>query len=245
VKKKLWLKLLIVFTALAVCGGVLAVLLWNGVIQLNNPSRNKYPVRGVDVSRYQGKIDWQVLASQGIDFAFIKATEGSSHKDICFDYNYEEARKTKLYAGAYHFFSFDSAGETQAENFINTVEGYDDMLPPVIDVEYYKSKNTPTRENLSKELKSMLDILENHYNKKPIIYTTEDFYEKFFSEDYKEYDIWIRDVVAKPKLSDGKKWTFWQYTNRETLGGYNGEEKYIDMNVFNGSRQDFVEYVNK
>ncbi len=240
--KKLWIKILIAIAVVVICGITLVVLVWNGVILLNNPSRNKYPVRGVDVSHYQGEIDWPVLASEGIDFAFIKATEGSSHVDECFEYNYEEARKTKLYVGAYHFFSFDSKGETQAENFIKAVEGYDSMLPPVVDVEYYNSKNPATRESIAAELKPMLKILEEHYGKKPVIYTTEDFYEKFFSKDYEDFDIWIRDVVSKPKLSDGKEWTFWQYTNRETLSGYDGEEKYIDVNVFNGSKADFVKF---
>ena len=100
---------------------VLAFLVWNGYLLLNNPSRERYPVRGVDVSKYQGEIDWPVLAEQEISFAFIKATEGSSHVDARFAYNYEEARKTGLRVGAYHFFSFDSGGDTQAENFIRNV----------------------------------------------------------------------------------------------------------------------------
>lgn len=216
-KKKLWLKILIAVAVLMICGITLVVLLWNGVILLNNPSKSKYPVRGVDVSHYQGEIDWQVLASQGIDFAFIKATEGSSFVDDCFDFNFEEARKTKLYVGAYHFFSFDSSGITQAENFINTVEVFDDSLPPVVDVEFYGSKSTPTRDSIASELKPMLITLEEHYGKKPIIYTTEEVYQQFLSDDYEDYPIWIRDIISTPKLSDGKEWTFWQYTNRKRL----------------------------
>lgn len=243
--KKLWFKILIAIAVLAICGITLIALLWNGVLQLNNPSKTKYPVRGVDVSHYQGNIDWETLASQNISFAFIKATEGSSFVDDRFAYNYEEARKTDLYVGAYHFFSFDSQGITQSENFINTVERYDDMLPPVIDLEFYgnKAANPPSREEVGAELKVLLSALEEHYGRAPIIYTTEDTYGLYLSGDYEAYDIWIRNVLTKPELSDGRSWTFWQYTNRKRLDGYNGEEKFIDVNVFYGSEEEFKAYV--
>lgn len=61
---------------------------------------------------------------------------------------------------------------------------------------------------------------------------------------YEDYDIWIRDVVSQPSLSDGREWTFWQYTNRERLEGYQGEERFIDMNVFRGSEEDFAAYAS-
>ena len=61
---------------------------------------------------------------------------------------------------------------------------------------------------------------------------------------YEDYDIWIRDVVSQPSLSDGREWTFWQYTNRERLEGYQGEERFIDMNVFRGSEEDFAAYTS-
>ena len=128
-KKKWWV--LLFPGALLLLLGILAALVWNGVILLNYPSVEKYPVRGVDVSAYQGEIDWDTLALQGISFAYIKATEGSSFVDKCFDYNYAQAKKTGLRVGAYHFFSFDSGGDTQAENFIATVEPCENMLPPV------------------------------------------------------------------------------------------------------------------
>ena len=138
--------------------GILFFLLWNGIILLNNPSMTEYPVRGVDVSSYQGEIDWKTLSSQNLSFAFIKATEGSSFVDPCFDYNYEKAQKTDLRIGAYHFFSYDSSGEDQAENFISTVSKIDNMLPPVIDLEFYgdKEKNPPEQKAVREQLDRML-----------------------------------------------------------------------------------------
>ena len=74
-----------------------------GLPRLNSPSGERYPVRGVDVSVYQGGIDWKTLAEQGISFAFIKATEGSSSVDPNFCWNYSQARQSGLRIGAYHF----------------------------------------------------------------------------------------------------------------------------------------------
>ncbi len=219
-------------------------LVWNGIILLNNPSRKTYPVRGVDVSSYQGEIDWEVLSSHNISFAFIKATEGSSFVDKRFAYNYQQAQKTHLSIGAYHFFSFDSAGTTQAENFISTVQPYKGMLPPVIDVEFYGNHvyTPPSRENVEKELCDMLNALESYYGLKPILYATEQTYNAYLAEGYADYDIWIRNVMTKPKVSDNRAWTFWQFTNRGKLDGYNGQEKFIDINVFCSSEEEFAQY---
>lgn len=223
---------------------ILFLLVWNGMLLLNNPSLRRYPVRGVDVSSYQGDIDWDTLASQGISFAFIKATEGSSLVDPCYVQNEERARKTGLRIGSYHFFSFDSPGETQAELFIRTVPKREDALPPVVDFEFYgdKEKNPPDPEETREQLDDFLEAVEQHYGVKPILYATESAYAQYIAGAYESYDIWIRNVVSAPRLSDGRDWTFWQYTNRERLNGYRGREKYIDMNVFRGTEEEFAQY---
>ena len=237
--------IIIIIFAIISCGFIiLAGLIYNGIVLMNNPSSNSYPVRGIDVSTYQGDIDWETLAANDISFAFIKATEGSSLIDPHFAFNFEKAQKCGIAVGAYHFFSYDSSAETQAKLFIDTVSPFDGMLPPVIDLEFYGNyeKEPPSREYVDKELGIMLDMIEDHYGLKPIIYATEKSYELYLSNAYSEYDIWIRDVYFNPILSDGREWTFWQYTNRERFDGYNGKEKYIDVNVFNGSSEDFKNY---
>ncbi len=223
---------------------VFVLLVWNGVILLNGWNARPYAVKGVDVSAYQGEINWETLETQNISFAFIKATEGSTFVDRKFAYNFAEAQKTALAVGAYHFFSYDSTGEAQAENFIRTVVPFDGMLPPVIDVEFYgdKEKNPPDRAEVETQLKAMLSVLEAHYGQKPILYATEKTYALYLSGDYGEYDIWIRNVITKPDISDERAWTFWQYTNRERLDGYNGEETFIDGNAFCGDAEAFRAY---
>ena len=219
-------------------------LVWNGVILLNGFAAKGYSVRGVDVSHYQGEIDWEVLSDQDIHFAFIKATEGSSFVDDKFEYNFTEAQKTELKVGAYHFFSFDSGAETQAANFISTVKPFKGMLPPVIDFEFYRDieNNPPESSVVCQSLQTMLDILEAYYGLKPIIYATEESYELYLADGFDDYDIWIRNVISRPKLSDKREWTFWQYTNRGKLKGYNGEERFIDINVYSKDINAFNDY---
>lgn len=232
-----------IFTA----GGALmtaAAVMLGAVFSTASPSRLKYPVFGVDVSNYQGDIDWQMLEEQGVKFAFIKATEGSGHVDESVAKNLENINKTNIAGSCYHFFSFDSAGETQAENFINSVDKEDIDLPPVVDIEYYgdKSSNKPTAEETAAILSPLLEKLEEHYGKKPIIYTTIPVYYRYVHDKFSDYPLWIRCTQLEPDLLD---WTFWQYNDKGTLDGYSGDEPCIDFNVFNGTEEEFDScYVN-
>lgn len=236
-----WLKVitvLLILLGLLGLGGVYAV--YHGIILFNNPSHSRYPVRGVDVSHYQGEIDWPVLAGEGIDFAYIKATEGSSHVDVRFEENWREAQQTGLRVGAYHFFSFDSPAETQWKHFVEVVPAFSRMLPPVVDFEYYgdKRNHPPETEAAREQLRVMLEGLTEQYGVRPVIYATEEVYEAYLEGYFEEYPLWIRNVFGRPDTG-GQKWTFWQYTNRERLRGYSGEEVYIDMNVFCGDEEEW------
>lgn len=198
----------------------------------------KYEVRGVDVSRYQGEIDWEILSTQDIEFAFIKATEGSSHIDNKFVFNMENAYAAGLSVGAYHFFSFDSPGAGQAIHYINTVGSLYDKMPPIIDFEFYgdKDKNPPDAQETREQLQAMLDGLEAEYQVKPIIYATVTTYKLYLEGHFLEYPIWIRNVYYETALEPGREWTFWQYRDNALLKGYTGEEEKIDLNVFRGTR---------
>ncbi len=220
--------------------------IYQGEIIANVPDPEQYPVMGVDVSRYQGNIDWKTIASQNVTFAFIKATEGSSHQDITFSKNWQEVSETPIYAGAYHFFSFESSGETQAENFIQTVgELRENSLPPVIDLEFYgEYSETPlSRKETKAILDPLLKRLEEYYHVKPIIYTTIRAYCYYFlGGGYADYPLWFRNVYQEPALD----WTFWQYSDQGKLEGYDGiqadqTEMCIDLNVYRRSYEDFLE----
>ena len=227
-----------------ICAITAGFLIKKGIIWFTTPYELFYKVKGIDVSSYQGDIDWQVISDEGISFAFIKATEGSSHKDKFFQKNWEAAGNTDLRIGAYHFFSFDSTGDTQADNFIEAVSIKDNMLPPVVDIEFYSSKNkeVPSVEETHEILNALLKKLEDHYKMKPIIYATRSSYSRYIKGYYPEYDIWIRDLFFYPMLFDDQKWTFWQYNNQKKLKGYKGVEKNIDLNFYNGDLEKFKKY---
>lgn len=222
---------------------LLALLLYLGIVHINNPSKAKYPVNGVDVSAYQGQVDWDTLSSQDIDFAYIKATEGSTFKDSCFEYNWKEAGETDLRIGAYHFFSFESSGEKQAANFIDSVDVIPMMLPPVIDVEYYgKYQNEDDIDvvEIRAELRNMISILKEEYGVNPVLYVSEETYNTIVAQEFSDCDIWYRSVYGK--IDGDLDWTFWQYSNRHRLNGYEGEEPFIDMNVYYGTKEEFESY---
>lgn len=218
---------------------VLALLILRGVLWFNMPSRVRYPVRGVDVSHYQGEVDWEQIAEQGYCFAFVKATEGSGTTDACFARNWEDARAAGMYVGAYHFFSFDSAAQTQFENFRAVVPVEQDALPPVIDLEFYRSSDLPEVESVQKNLRELLTSLTEYYGKTPIIYTTSSCWETYLKDTDWEYTLWIRSIFTPPSNRFTPAWSFWQYNPRGLLEGYEGDEQFIDLNVYRGSMEDF------
>ncbi len=234
------------FIIFALSAFIIALLFTSRLIKINTPAKRDYPVRGVDVSAHQGRIDWQTLAGQDIDFAFIKATEGSGFVDRRYYENIRDTLQTNLRVGSYHFFSFESPGLSQARHFIGVVEAHQNMLPPVVDVEFYGEffRFPPEKDYVERELAAMLEALESHYGMRPIIYVTSRAYKAYIEGGFADYDIWIRDVYFKPRLEENRSWTFWQYTDRAELNGYDGDERFIDLNVFYGGYEEFCQYGN-
>lgn len=231
-------RILIVFFILVILIASFSFLVYKRYIVLNKPSLEDYPIRGIDVSSYQGDIDWKILSKQNVNFAYIKATEGSSFVDPKWKNNYDNSKDCGLKIGAYHFFSFESDASTQADNFIKNVEKDDKMLPPAIDIEFYGSKVDKSEDEIKEQLNIMCSKLEEHYGKKPVLYATYKSYNKFIKGGYEDNPIWIRSVYFKPIGLGREKYTFWQYTDRAILDGYKGPEKYIDVNIFNGTLEE-------
>ncbi len=209
------------------------------------PTVTLYDVVGIDVSRYQGNIDWDIMSSQNVSFAFIKATEGSNHVDKYFTTNWESVSKTSILPAPYHFLSFDSSGITQAENFISTVGKKSQMLPPVADVEFYGNyyNAPPSCETVFEILDSFLFELERFYGVKPIIYATYEAYELYIKDRYNEYPLWIRNVYFHPVFLGITNWQFWQYSDDGMLAGHEGSA--IDLNIFRGSKKELEELLIK
>ncbi len=191
---------------------------------------------GVDLSAYQADVDMKTLKGQGIAFAYIKATEGSSHQDKRFQENWKNAEEAGLLSGAYHFFSYDSPGASQAENYISAA-GSDltGRLIPAVVVDYYgdKEKNPPLKEDVVRELSVFTAALETQYGVKPMIYTRSDVYDKYLKGTFDSHPFWISSLYTPLKWNYHGDWYLWHYLNRGVLEGYEGGEKYIDLDVLN------------
>jgi lysozyme len=211
-----------------------------GFIQFNYPSKNAYPVRGIDISHHQGTIDWEVLSKEDISFVYMKATEGGDFKDREFLDNWANAKSNNLYTGAYHFFTFCRPGSEQAKNFIDTVPHDDNSLPPAIDFEFSGNcKMRPGKEEVLQEIRIMVKLIEETFNKKPIFYVTYDAYDQYLKGEINDYSIWVRDVFFHPRLTDRRSWLIWQYSASGRINGIQGP---VDLNVFCGSKSEFTSF---
>ncbi|PPJ47323.1 glycosyl hydrolase [Rhizobium sp. KAs_5_22] len=213
-------------------------------INFGKQSPKKLAVHGVDVSRWQGDIDWAKLRTQGANFAYIKATDGGDHLDPMFKTNWRRAKEAGIKRGAYHFFYWCRTAGEQADWFIRNVPREAGALPPVIDVEYNGESSCKRRLSRAKVLEKMqvfMDKLERHYGQRPIIYTAPDFYRDNLKGEFADYPFWLRSVAAHPsKVYPGRKWLFWQYSGSGLSHGVN--EK-IDLNVFHGSEGEWHNWV--
>lgn len=197
-----------------------------------------YEIHGIDISHYQGDIDWDDLRNAMIEgcplrFIVIKATEGSSRVDEKFNDNFYMAREYGYIRGAYHFWSNKSTAREQAYFFLNKVRLEDGDLPPVLDVEH-KPKDR-SAEDFQRDILTWLHIVEDKYHVKPIIYTYYKFKEKYLNAPvFDDYPYWIAHYYVD-KVEYKGEWKFWQHTDVGRLPGIKG---YVDFNIYNGSYYD-------
>ena len=196
-----------------------------------------YDVHGIDISHYQGEIDWpQLLQSRltdfPIEFIFMKATEGGDLADDAFVQNFTEAGNHGFIRGAYHFFSSKTDPLKQADFFIRTVKLAPGDLPPVLDVEVTGRKE---KKELQQGIKRWLDRIESHYGVKPILYTSYKFKTRYLDDSiFNAYPYWIAHYYVDSVKYQGK-WDFWQHTD---VGNVPGIKEDVDLNVFNGTLEE-------
>ena len=198
-----------------------------------------YKVHGIDISHYQGDIDWKMLEQtrQGrfpVRFIFMKATEGGDFADDKFVANFDSARVHGFIRGAYHFYNPKTDAGKQADFFINSVKLEPGDLPPVLDIE----KKGRDVKKLQEDLKIWLRKVERHYGVKPIIYASYKFKTKYLNDSvFDSYPYWIAHYYVDSVKYRGE-WKFWQHTDVGTLPGI--DEK-VDLNIFNGSFSELQE----
>lgn len=194
-----------------------------------------YEIHGIDISHYQGKIDWEQLKNAMIKgcpvrFVIIKSTEGSSRLDENFRENFNQARDFGFIRGVYHFWSNKSTAREQAYYFLDQVHLTDGDLPPVLDIEHKPADKSV--EDFQRDVLTWLHIVEDKYHVKPIIYTYYKFKEQYLSAPvFEDYPYWIAHYYVD-KVQYKGKWKFWQHTDVGKLPGIKG---YVDFNIYNGS----------
>ena len=199
----------------------------------------KYDIHGIDVSYYQGKIDWKKVRSMKEDdvkitFAFIKATEGMFSVDPYFQRNWREAPKSGIVCGAYHFFRPQKSGEWQAKFFLQTVKIEAGDLPPVVDIEQLDGV---AASKMRVELKAFINHIEKKTKVKPIIYTGLSFYNDYLKGHFDGYPLWIAHYYKSTlKVSEGTNWFFWQHSDKARITGIN---HVVDFNAFKGDSLSF------
>jgi lysozyme len=212
---------------------------------LESPMLASLNIRGVDVSYYQGDIDWPTVHASGVTFAYIKATEGGDYLDSKFQQNWVAAKAAGLQRGAYHFYYLCRPVREQIDWFEQHVPRDPDALPPAIDMEWVPtSKNCqvkPSRAKIVADLRLFLESLERHYRKRPVIYATASFHHDVLEGAFDEYPFWLRAIDGPPGERYGfRPWNFWQYSARGTLPGVNG---HVDKNAFAGTQAEWAMFV--
>jgi lysozyme len=206
----------------------------SGYLRFNYPSKARFPVRGIDVSHHQAGIDWQRVQSARLDFAFIKASEGADHRDREFTANWAGAESAGIARGAYHFFTFCTPGEAQAQNFLDAVGASRGELPLAVDVEFAGNcRSWRSIDDIRMELRVFLDRIERSDGRRPVIYAPRDAYGRILAGHVEEYPLWLRNIVREPRIAP---WRVWQYADN---GRVPGISTLTDLNVFRGTKEEF------
>jgi lysozyme len=193
-----------------------------------HPSRTDYPLQGIDVSHHQGPIDWTSLRAQGVDFAYVKASEGGDHRDSAFAANWAGAKAAGIMRGAYHFFTLCRPGAEQAANFIAAVPADPDALPPAVDLEYLGNcSRAVAPPALRAELAEFIRLVESKYRKPVILYLTAEFDRAYGVSAGFKRPVWLRSLIREPRFGN-RPWAVWQASNFRRLDGVAGR---VDWDV--------------
>ncbi len=188
---------------------------------------------GIDVSHFQGTIDWEkVTASHHpIAFVFIRATMGIDGRDNTYQANWIGAKEAGFIRGAYHYYRPHENSTRQFENFKQRVQLEPGDLPPVIDVE---AMSPYGKENLRKGVQNWIALCESHYGVKPIVYSGRSFYRQNLVGVADGCHLWLAAYSGKKRLS-GLNYTFHQFSERVRVNGITGN---VDGNDFKGTIDD-------
>lgn len=198
--------------------------------------RERFPVMGIDISSHNGNINLQAAKGDGVEFAWIKASEGVTFRDRNFSANHNKAGEAGIKRGAYHFFRFDRDGVEQAINLLEAVGDRRLEMGIAIDVESSGNPDSVPDETVKERIAEMVEYL-NLRGLAPTLYCNKKDYFRFMADSFPGNSLWICSLSEDPIAAD---WTFWQYNHRGTINGIKGK---VDLNVFGGSREEWQDFV--
>ena len=192
---------------------------------------------GIDVSYYQGDVNWQSMKAAGVTFAFARATYGNTKVDPQFSTNWSAIKAAGIIRGTYHFYVSSDDPAAQASLFLSTVGslGASD-LPPVLDVEAGGGTT-----DLVNGVQEWLALVEQGLGRTPMIYTAPSFWNEYMTSGFGSYPLWVAEYgVSAPKQTNGwSTWAFWQYSQSGSVGGIDP----VDLDYFNGSMSDLHAFI--
>jgi GH25 family lysozyme M1 (1,4-beta-N-acetylmuramidase) len=222
-------------------------------------------ITGIDVSHWQGNINWNSVKNDGVEFAFAKATEGVDFIDSRYVQNMNNASAAGVLIGPYHFARPDSSytnpldAANEANDFVDAIEPYyqtpGQFLRPVLDVEFpfvptsaqAASQGMTVKQFVSNWTRSFIAVVENRLGFAPLIYTNSSGAENYFETDLTQYDLWIANWSYTPPAEPPPSaydpwsdWEFWQWTDSWSVAGVAGN---VDGDVFDGTLQDLMQFV--
>lgn len=209
--------------------------LWYVALPNWRPPLAEDEVYGIDVSHHQGHIDWDAVSGDGIEFAYIKASEGGDFADSRFDENWSRARAAGIRTGAYHFFTLCRPGDEQARWFLSRVEPDQDALPPAVDLELLGNcPERPARGTVNDELETFLNIIEDAWGRQAILYVGDDYANTYPIPHRLDRSRWQLRFLRRPTIDN---WVVWQLHGYAHIEGIEGN---VDLNV---ARMDELEAV--
>lgn len=200
-------------------------------MRTHNARINSKYKEGIDVSHYQGSINWdEVVDGTPISYVYLKATEGASLVDDTYERNLAEARRVGLSVGSYHFYRPNIDWRKQFDNMTSVVKSEEQDLVPIIDIEH---RGSVSSEDFIADLRSFIEKVTEFYGKKPLLYTYHNFYNNYLLGEFTDYHFMIaRYRSDSPTLNDGKDYIMWQYTSRGSIPGIRG---HVDRSKIMGS----------
>ncbi|ORN32807.1 GH25 family lysozyme [Lentilactobacillus parabuchneri] len=207
-----------------------------------NEQLKKYPIRGVAIDQSNGYIDFESLKSQGINFVYLKATQGAAYTDDSFDSNFQRSQGSQLPIGVYHYFSFTSSPASQFNNFVRQVKYNTGSLPICIQVQYYGTfdANSIHWQNARKSLSHLSRLLKNYYKRPVVICASHEVIKNLKLKATSKTQFWVTDgKLGKPNADA----TFIQ-ENAKTGFKLDRQLVFLPMSVFNGNRGQWHRYVD-